>query len=58
MRGPAGRLPFLRHAQQVEFHAFLLQGRPLQAAARPLDRLPVESRVRNQGEAQELAQAN
>ena len=58
MRGLARRLPLLREQQQVELHALLLQGGAVSAAARPLDRLPVEPRVRNQGEAQELTQAH
>ena len=44
--------------QQVELHALFLQGGPVPAAARPVDRLPVQPRVRNQGETQKLPQVD
>ena len=58
VRGLAGGFPLLRQQQQVEFHAFFLQGGPVPAAARPVDRLPVQPRVRNQGETQKLPQVD
>ena len=58
MCGLTGGLPLLCEQQQVELHALFLQGGPVPAAARPVDCLPVEPRVRNQGETQELTQVD
>ena len=44
--------------QQVEFHALLLQTGTVQVATRQVDRVLVQSRVRNKGKAQKQCQAN